>query len=76
MKEPLIPPFAKTFMTNSGKYAHYGPDLTGRRFYFGSIAECDVGCEHRSSPQSEAELDAPRLTAEFGARDQYAQARG
>jgi hypothetical protein len=51
-------------MTNSGKYAHYGPDLTGRRFYFGSIA--DVGCEHRSSPQSEAELDAPRLTAEFG----------
>jgi cis-L-3-hydroxyproline dehydratase len=38
--EPIIPPLAKTIMTNSGKYAHYGPGLTGRRFYFGSIAEC------------------------------------
>jgi cis-L-3-hydroxyproline dehydratase len=38
--EPIIPPFAKTIMTNSGKYAHYGPGLTGRRFYFGGIAEC------------------------------------
>jgi hypothetical protein len=62
IKEPLITPFAKKFMTNSGKYAHYEYDLTGRRFYFGSVAEC----EHRSSPQGEAELDGPRLTAEFG----------
>jgi len=38
--EPIIPPLAKTIMTNSGKYAHYGPGLTGRRFHFGSIAEC------------------------------------
>jgi predicted aconitase/predicted aconitase with swiveling domain len=38
--EPLIPPSAKTIMTNSGKYAHYGPGLTGRRFHFGSLAAC------------------------------------
>jgi cis-L-3-hydroxyproline dehydratase len=38
--EPIIPPLAKTIMTNSGKYAHYGPGLTGRRFHFGSIEEC------------------------------------
>ena len=38
--DPIIPPGAKTIMTNSGKYAHYGPGLTGRRFYFGSIATC------------------------------------
>jgi cis-L-3-hydroxyproline dehydratase len=38
--EPIIPPLANTIMTNSGKYAHYGPGLTGRRFYFGGIAEC------------------------------------
>ena len=38
--EPIIPPRARTIMTNSGKYAHYGPGLTGRRFHFGSIAEC------------------------------------
>ncbi|UNI18114.1 hypothetical protein JDV02_004404 [Purpureocillium takamizusanense] len=32
-------------MTNSGKYAHYGPGLTGRAFYFGSLAACvDVAC--------------------------------
>ena len=38
--DPLIPPTAKTILTNSGKYAHYGPGLTGRRFYFGGIAAC------------------------------------
>lgn len=38
--EPAIPPAAKTIMTNSGKYAHYGPGLTGRGMYFGSLASC------------------------------------
>ena len=38
--EPLIPPTAETIMTNSGKYAHYGPGLTGRSFRFGSLAAC------------------------------------
>ncbi|KAJ4315386.1 hypothetical protein N0V84_008397 [Fusarium piperis] len=38
--EPAIPPTAKTIMTNSGKYAHYGPGLTGRGMYFGSLAGC------------------------------------
>lgn len=38
--EPAIPPAAKTIMTNSGKYAHYGPGLTGRGMYFGGLAGC------------------------------------
>ncbi|WP_414472420.1 aconitase X [Microvirga sp. M2] len=38
--EPVIPPHARTIMTNSGKYAHYGPGLTGRRFHFGSLEDC------------------------------------
>ena len=38
--DPIIPTFAKTILTNSGKYAHYGPGITGRRFYFGGIAAC------------------------------------
>ncbi|KAF6793705.1 hypothetical protein CSOJ01_13879 [Colletotrichum sojae] len=43
--EPIIPPRAKVIMTNSGKYAHYGPGLTGRRFRFGSLAMCvDAAC--------------------------------
>ena len=27
-------------MTNSGKYAHYGPGLSGRSVRFGSLADC------------------------------------
>jgi hypothetical protein len=38
--EPLIPPATKVIMTNSGKYAHYGPGLSGRAMRFGSLAAC------------------------------------
>ncbi|KPF41983.1 aconitase X [Rhizobium sp. AAP43] len=38
--EPLIPRHVKTIMTNSGKYAHYGPGLTGRGLRFGSLSAC------------------------------------
>jgi hypothetical protein len=32
-------------MTNSGKYAHYAPGLTGRAVHFGSLADCaEVAC--------------------------------
>ena len=38
---PVIPVGDKaTILTNSGKYAHYGPGLTRRRFRFGSMADC------------------------------------
>mmetsp|Transcript_15284 Transcript_15284/g.35424 ORF Transcript_15284/g.35424 Transcript_15284/m.35424 type:complete len:733 (+) Transcript_15284:107-2305(+) len=38
---PMIPsdPNA-TILTNSGKYAHYGPGLTGRNFRLGSMKDC------------------------------------
>ena len=43
--EPLFPPHAKSLMTNSGKYAHYGPGLIGRPVYLGSMKDCvDVAC--------------------------------
>ncbi len=38
--EPLLPPQARSLMTNSGKYAHYAPGLSGRDVRFGSMAEC------------------------------------
>ena len=38
--EPLLPPEARSLMTNSGKYAHYAPGLSGREVRFGSLAEC------------------------------------
>lgn len=40
ISEPVFPPRARTVMTNSGKYAHYGPGLSGRRVRFGSLGDC------------------------------------
>nr|WP_244510438.1 aconitase X [Microvirga guangxiensis] len=48
--EPVIPASARTIMTNSGKYAHYGPGLTGRNFRFGSLKACiEAACTGRAS---------------------------
>lgn len=45
IEEPVIPVDAQVLMTNSGKYAHYGPGLVNRPLHFGSLAECiDVAC--------------------------------
>jgi predicted aconitase len=36
-------------MTNSAKFAHYGPGITDRRFHFGSLSACvDASCTGRS----------------------------
>lgn len=38
---PIIPAHIDaTILTNSGKYAHYGPGLVQRNFRFGSITDC------------------------------------
>jgi predicted aconitase len=53
--DPTIPRSKGAIMTNSGKYAHYGPGLTGKSFYFGSLARCvDAACGYsylESRPQ-------------------------
>ncbi|MFC1456591.1 aconitase X [Microvirga arabica] len=50
--EPVVPPTAGTIMTNSGKYAHYGPGLTGRGFHFGSLAACvEAACTGATSAE-------------------------
>ncbi len=38
--EPVFPRDARTLMTNSGKYAHYAPGLSGRNVRFGSMSDC------------------------------------
>jgi predicted aconitase len=38
--EPIVPPHARNVMTNSGKYAHYAPGLTGCSARFGSLKDC------------------------------------
>lgn len=40
ISEPVFPPRTKTLMTNSGKYAHYAPGLSGRQVRFGSLKDC------------------------------------
>lgn len=43
IREPVIRTDVKCIMTNSGKYAHYGPGLTGREFCFGGLGDCIKG---------------------------------
>ncbi len=40
IEEPVIPTDAKVLMTNSGKYAHYGPGLVDRPIHFGGLNDC------------------------------------
>ena len=37
---PLVHPGARVLMTNSAKYAHYGPGLLGVRAVYGSTEDC------------------------------------
>ena len=39
-REPLVPPSASTVVTNSAKYAHYGPALVGRKVLYAGLEEC------------------------------------
>lgn len=38
--QPIVPPGARTILTNSGKYAHYGPGLSGKQVRFAGLAAC------------------------------------
>ena len=38
--QPIVPPAARTILTNSGKYAHYGPGLSGKSVRFASLVDC------------------------------------
>ncbi|MGV6873110.1 cis-3-hydroxy-L-proline dehydratase [Pseudochelatococcus sp. B33] len=40
ISEPVFPVRTRAVMTNSGKYAHYGPGLSGRAVRLGSLADC------------------------------------
>ncbi len=45
ISEPVFPVTAKALMTNSGKYAHYGPGLSGRAVRFGSLESCALAAQ-------------------------------
>lgn len=52
ISEPVFPPEARVVMTNSGKYAHYGPGLTGRQIRLGSLAQCARAAMTGRAPDS------------------------
>jgi predicted aconitase/predicted aconitase with swiveling domain len=65
ISEPVFPPGARTVMTNSGKYAHYGPGLSGRSLRFGSLADCaSAACTGRAPDGPPGWLD--KATASSG----------
>lgn len=49
--EPVFPPQARNLMTNSGKYAHYAPGLSGRTVRFGSLSDCASAAITGTAPQ-------------------------
>jgi predicted aconitase/predicted aconitase with swiveling domain len=40
LTEPVVPIYGNTVLTNSAKYAHYGPALTGKNVRFHSLNGC------------------------------------
>jgi predicted aconitase len=38
--EPIVPRDAGNILTNSGKYAHYGPAAVSKGFHFASLERC------------------------------------
>ncbi len=50
--EPIFPPEARSLMTNSGKYAHYAPGLSGRAVRFGSLADCVAAARCGRAPMT------------------------
>ncbi|MBU2532469.1 MAG: DUF521 domain-containing protein, partial [Alphaproteobacteria bacterium] len=51
ISEPVLPVEARVLMTNSGKYAHYAPGLSGRKVRFGSLADCAQAAITGSAPR-------------------------
>lgn len=43
--EPVIPPKAGVILSNSAKYAHYGPGMTGRDYAIASMEDCVTAAE-------------------------------
>ncbi|MCB5409479.1 cis-3-hydroxy-L-proline dehydratase [Pseudogemmobacter faecipullorum] len=52
ISEPVFPSATRTLLTNSGKYAHYGPGLSGRQIRFDSLATCARAATTGQAPKT------------------------
>lgn len=55
--EPVLPPQARHILTNSGKYAHYGPGLSGRSLRLASLVDCARAAHGGRAPDNPAWSD-------------------
>jgi predicted aconitase len=60
ISEPVFPRAARILMTNSGKYAHYAPGLSGRAVRFGSLSDCAHAAQTGTAPKMPAWLGSLR----------------
>ena len=51
LQEPIVPPHARTLITNSAKYAHYAPALVRRRVRFSGLAGCIAAAATGRAPR-------------------------
>ncbi|MFT3972474.1 MAG: aconitase family protein [Amaricoccus sp.] len=51
IRAPLLPERTRAILTNSGKYAHYGPGLSGRPVRLGSLADCAAAARTGRAPR-------------------------
>mmetsp|Transcript_7773 Transcript_7773/g.8572 ORF Transcript_7773/g.8572 Transcript_7773/m.8572 type:complete len:780 (+) Transcript_7773:276-2615(+) len=66
LEPPMIPSKANaTILTNSGKYAHYGPGLTSRKFRFGSTKDCVDAAWTGFLPRRSTNQDVPWRIADY-----------
>lgn len=64
ISEPVFPVGTRALMTNSGKYAHYGPGLSGREVRFGNLAQCvEAALTGRASKTLPDWLDAAKVAS-------------
>ncbi|MFT4015254.1 MAG: aconitase family protein [Paracoccus sp. (in: a-proteobacteria)] len=63
ISEPVFPPEARALITNSGKYAHYGPGLSGRALRFGNLAQCAQAALTGTAPDAMPAWLAPNRPA-------------
>ncbi len=55
--EPMLPRQTRRLMTNSAKFAHYGPGITGREMHFASLEACmAAACSGRTEDEPPAWL--------------------
>lgn len=50
--QPIVPPTARTILTNSGKYAHYGRGLSGKSVRFASLLDCVEAAVTSRAPEA------------------------